>query len=106
MSMYLPIEPQPSCALAWLSAAQSVDAQHNHEAHNVIIDVHNPLAESSTDHKITERLNAFLCEHGHMPVRAVANTIFPQSTYDRHGSPDFYDVYGTVVEADLPHFSG
>jgi thymidylate synthase len=91
--MYLPIEPQPSCALAWLAATQSVDAQPDHEAHNVIIGVDNPLAESFVDEEIIKRMDSFLREQGHLPVPTVANTIFPQSIYDRHGSPDFYSVY-------------
>jgi thymidylate synthase len=85
--MYLPIEPQPSCALAWLAAAQSVDAQPDHEANNVVVGVENPVAESLVDEEIIERLDSFLREHAHFPVGTIANTIFPQSTYDRHGSP-------------------
>lgn len=91
--MYLPIEPQPSCALGWLAAAQSVDAQLDHEAHNVVIGIENPLAEFLVDEKIIERMDSFLRGHGHFPIQTIANTIFPQSTYDRHGSPDFYNVY-------------
>ena len=91
--MYLPIEPQRSCALAWLAAAQSVDAQPEHEAHNVVVGVENPVAELLVDEEIIERVDSFLRERGHFPVGTIANTIFPQSTYDRHGSPDFYNVY-------------
>jgi len=32
-----------------------------------------------------------------LPVQSVANTIFPQSIFDRHGSPDFYNVYRDKV---------
>jgi hypothetical protein len=91
--MYLPIEAQPSCALAWLAAAQSVDAQLNHEAYNVVVGVENPVAESLVDGEIIERMDSFLREHEHFPVGTIANTIFPQSIYDRHGSPNFYNVY-------------
>lgn len=91
--MYLPIEPQPSCALAWLAAAQQVNALPGHEAHNVIIGVADPVAESPIDHAIIAEVDSFLRTHGCWPVPTVANTIFPQSLYDRHGAPGFYDVY-------------
>ncbi|MGH8584445.1 MAG: hypothetical protein ACREWG_17080, partial [Gammaproteobacteria bacterium] len=64
-----------------------------HEAHNVIIDIEDPLLESPIDRAIVSEVDAFLRHRGHWPVRTVANTIFPKSVYDRHGSPDFYNVY-------------
>ncbi|MGO8868999.1 MAG: hypothetical protein ACLQME_21130 [Alphaproteobacteria bacterium] len=91
--MYLPIKPQPSCALAWLEAAQTVTAQPSHEAHNVVIGVEDPLLVSMNDQAIVEEVNAFLEVHNCWPIRTVANTIFPQSIYERHGAPRFYDVY-------------
>ena len=91
--MYLHIAPQPSCAMAWLTAAQEVDAEPGHQAHNVIIDVANPILESPIDQDITVEVDAFIRQHNHWPVRTVANTIFPKSLYDRHGAPNFYDVY-------------
>lgn len=40
-------------------------------------------------------VDAYLGEHSKngFLVRTVANTIFPQSIYEDHGAPDFYDVY-------------
>lgn len=95
--MYLHIAPQSSCAMAWLAAAEAVDAAPGHEAHNVIVDLANPLLESPIDQDITAEVDAFLRQHNHWPVRTVANTIFPKSLYDRHGAPDFYDVYLSKV---------
>lgn len=90
--MYLPVAPQPSCAQAWLAAARAVDARPGHEAHNVIVGVDDPLAESAADQAIIAEVDALLRAHA-LPVQSVANTIFPQATYDRHGAPEFYLTY-------------
>jgi thymidylate synthase len=91
--MYIPITSQRSCARAWLAAVQGVDAQPHHEAHNVIIDVANLHEESASDRAIVEAVDRFLREHDRWPIETVANTIFPQWTYDRHGVPELFDVY-------------
>lgn len=91
--MYLPIEPQPSCARAWLAAAKQVHSAPGHEAHNVIIGVANPVDEVDGDHQIIEAVDLFLRDTGKLPLQSVANTIFPQALFDRYGAPDFYDIY-------------
>ena len=92
--MFLPRISQPSCSCAWLAASQAVYALPGHEGHHVVIDVDNPVASSEQDAALVKAVDAFLGEHGgHDPVRTVSNTIFPQATYEAHGSPDFYDVY-------------
>jgi thymidylate synthase len=91
--MYIPIDPQHSCASAWLAAVKVVDAQPRHEAHNVIIDVENPVIESTIDHAVTNAVDTFLRTHDKWPLETVANTIFPQWTYERHGAPDLFRVY-------------
>jgi hypothetical protein len=92
--MFLPRISQPSCSSAWLAASQAVYALPGHEGHHVVIDVDNPVASSEQDAALVKAVDAFLAEHGgNDPVRTVANTIFPQATYEAHGSPDFYDVY-------------
>lgn len=91
--MYLPIEPQRSCADAWLAAVQRVDRSPNHEATNVILDVKDPICESGPDREVVSLVDSFLHDHNHFPVDAIANTIFPRATYNRHGAPAFYDVY-------------
>jgi thymidylate synthase len=95
--MYLGVPTQPSCAMAWLAATQLVDAAPGHEAHNVIVDIADPTAESTVDDKIVFEVDTFLRTHEHWPVRTVANTIFPQAIYELHGAPAFYDVYLTKV---------
>ena len=91
--MYLPIDPQPSCALAWLQATQVVNTKPGREANNVIIDVMDPVTASPIDKAIVAQVDTFLQTHGHWPIRTVANTIFPNALYALHGSPKFYDVY-------------
>ena len=41
-------------------------------------------------------MNAFL-EAREKSIEAIANTIFPQKLYQRHGKPDFIDVFNTRV---------
>lgn len=96
--MYLPITPAQTCAAAWLKAANAVNAASGHEAHNVIIDVGEPLTESSSDKQVVELVDAFLRSSELMPVQAVANTIFPHDLYRRHGAPKLYKAYESVYE--------
>src|SRR5436309_8584594 len=56
--MYLPIDPQPTNAQGWLAAASAVQARGG-EAHNVIIDIADPLAESDKDVAIIRAVDAF-----------------------------------------------
>src|SRR5436853_423284 len=94
--MYLPIAPAQTCAAAWLNAANAVNASHDHEAHNVIIDVAEPLTESAADRRVIQLADKFLRSKNAMPIQAVANTIFSQDLYRRHGTPKFYGVYENV----------
>jgi hypothetical protein len=93
--MFLPRISQPSCASAWLAASQAVYGLPGHEGHHVLIDVENPTTLSEQDASVVNAVDTFLAEHTEngFLVRTVANTIFPQATYEAHGSPDFYDVY-------------
>ena len=94
--MYLPIDPQPTSAQGWLNTALTVQTGGG-EAHNVVIDIADPLAESETDAAIIREVDAFLRGHHRNSLSGVANTIFPQSTYDRHGPEAFYGVYRDTV---------
>lgn len=95
--MYLPIPPSQTCASAWVSAVARVNAQPNHEAFNVIVDVADPVAVSTSDNKIIGLVDRFLESYDRPPLQTIANTIFPESTYRRHGSPKFYEVYLKTV---------
>lgn len=97
--MFLPRLSRARSAEAWLAASQAVYALPGHESHHVIIDIDDPVGESDADRAMIAELDAYLREHSETGflVRTVANTIFPQSTYEDHGYPDFYDVYITKV---------
>lgn len=93
--MFLPRISRPSCAQAWMAASQAVYALPSHEGHNVLIDVVDPASISEQDAAVFKAVDAFLVEHTNngFTTATVANTIFPQATYEMHGAPAFYDVY-------------
>jgi hypothetical protein len=93
--MFLPRISRPSCATGWLAASEAVHALTGHEGHHVVIDIEDPLRQSPEDAAIIAAVDEYLTKHSKSGflVRTVANTIFPQATYDAHGSPDFYKVY-------------
>ncbi|WP_456790172.1 hypothetical protein [Bradyrhizobium sp. USDA 4472] len=78
-----------------MAASKAVEASPGHEAHNVLIDIEDPLAETDADREAIKLVDKFLIENTETgyPVRTVANTIFPQSLYEDHGAPTFYDIY-------------
>ncbi len=90
--MYLAIPPQPDCASAWLAAARQVNGQAGHEAHNVVIGIADPTAGATLEDPTVAKLNEFLVARD-KSVETIANTIFPQSLYQRHGAPKFIDVF-------------
>jgi len=94
--MYLPIPQQPDCASAWYAAATAVDKQPGHEAHNVIIGVDNPLEGVAMENAIVARVDSFLQTRG-KSVSTIANTIFPQALYERHGAAGFIKVFHDKV---------
>lgn len=93
--MFLPRLSRPKPAEAWLAASQAVHALPGHESLHVVIDIEDPVGETDSDRAVIAEVDAYLGEHSETGflVRTVANTIFPQSTYEDHGAPDFYDVY-------------
>jgi thymidylate synthase len=94
--MYIPIDSQPTNVQGWLAAATVVHARGG-DAHNVVIDIADPIAETDTDVAIIRAVDHFLRDHRANTLSSVANTIFPQSTLDRHGPDDFYRVYREQV---------
>lgn len=94
--MYLPIPTQPNCAAAWLEAVNRVDAMSNHEAHNVLIDVADPIANSTLANPIVREVNDFLVARD-MSIDTIANTIFPAALYRLHGHPKFIEVFHQIV---------
>lgn len=95
--MYHPILPQPDCVSAWRQAVGLVEGQPHHEAHNVVIDIVDPLARSTLADPIVREVDAFLLAKGVKAVETVANTIFPAALYRRYGSPVFFDRFANNV---------
>ncbi|HTV26263.1 MAG TPA: hypothetical protein VMF32_00600 [Xanthobacteraceae bacterium] len=90
--MYLPVPPQPDCASAWREAVRFVDAQPQHEAYNVIIDVMDPTTNTNGNDKRVAVIDEFLADHDRS-IETVANTIFPLGLYYRYGAPTFFEVF-------------
>jgi hypothetical protein len=95
--MYLPIPPQPDCVAAWREAVRRVDGLPHHEAHNVVIDIRDPVAGANMDNPIVREVDAFLLSKEVKAVETVANTIFPTALYRRYGSPAFFDRFANNV---------
>jgi thymidylate synthase len=90
--VYLPIPTQRSCARAWVAAASALIARRD-ESYNVVVDMQDPLTHDDRDNAVITLVDKFLRKRAENPIITVANTIFPQSLYQAHGSPAFYDVY-------------
>jgi hypothetical protein len=73
-----------------------VDHQPGHAAHNVVIDIADPVAGAALAHPIVSRVEAFLQKRG-KSVSCIANTIFPQALYQRYGMPDFIEAFHNRV---------
>lgn len=95
--MHLLIDPQPSCARAWVAAASAViDA--GDEAFNVIIGVDDPTRYDGRDNDVINSVDRFLKNYKHAPIATVANTIFPEALYREFGPTEFYAEYLRVFD--------
>jgi thymidylate synthase len=91
----MPIQQMPSCARAWVAAADAV-VNAGDEAYDVIIDVANPTAFDNRDKEVIKLVDRFLRGYNQAPISTVVNTIFPSSLYRRHGYPAIFDEYQKV----------
>jgi len=94
--MYLATKPQPDAARAWLEATQEVFSQPQHEAYNVLVDVEQPIICDENSHAIIERVDSFLRPRS-KPLMTVANTIFPNAVYQKHGIDGLYETFHDVL---------
>ena len=94
--MYLPIKPQPDAVMAWLEATRQVFSQPQHEAYNVVIDIEQPVVCTATSHPVLERVDGFLRPRS-KPLMTVANTIFPNAIYKKHGIEGLYSTFHDVL---------
>ena len=91
--MYLPAPTQPDCGMAWLEGVRQVDAMKpGHQAHNVVIDVADPVVNTTLANPIVRAVNDFLSTR-EKSVDTIANTIFPEALYRLHGHPQFIKVF-------------
>ena len=90
--MYLPVPIQPSCARAWVKAAEAV-IEAGGEGYNVVIDVENPAVHDAADNQVIGLVDSFLRRHNVVPISTVSNTLFPQAMYRIHGAPALYSEY-------------
>ena len=90
--MYLPVPPQPDCASAWRAAFGAVDAKSGHAAYNVIVDVLDPISNTTRQDARIVTVDDFLasCDKS---LETIANTIFPAGLYHRYGAPAFFDIF-------------
>ncbi len=96
--MYRGIQPQQSCARAWVSACKAI-VKTGDEGYNIVIDVAEPVSFDDKDDEAVTLVDKFLKRHDKYPVITVANTIFPQSLLDAHGPSEFYRIYHRDFDA-------
>lgn len=96
--MVLPIQQQPSCARAWVAAAEAV-VRAGDEAFDVVIDVADPTAFDSRDNAVVTHVDQFLRRYNQYPITTIVNTIFPSALYRKHGYPGVFDEYHKVYGA-------
>jgi thymidylate synthase len=63
---------------------------------NVIVDVTDPTAAATLAHPVVNHVNDFLLTRD-KSVATIANTIFPNTLYARHGNPRFITVFNERV---------
>ena len=87
-----------TCATAWLAAAEYLVATGG-EAYNLVIDVDDPVTHTAADRAVVMGLDDFLRGRRVNPAATVANTIFPQDLYRRHGPDAFVAEYLRAYDA-------
>jgi hypothetical protein len=90
--MFHPIPAAKTCAAAWIAAVQHV-ASVGGEAYNVVVDIDDPIRHTPRDKAVIMGMDGFLRERRAYPIATVANTIFPQDLYRRHGAKTFCTEY-------------
>ena len=87
-----------TCTEAWLkTATKLMTFKGKREAYNVILDIDNPLALTSTDKAVVRKVDEFLLKHDTDPVSTVAGTIFPAAHYRRHKATGVYTTFPEKV---------
>ncbi len=95
--MYLPTQPQSDAARVWLEATRQVFSKPQHEAYNVVLDLERQLICDKSSSTILQLVDNFLRLRGAKPLMTVANTIFPNALYQRHGATGLFDSFHNVL---------
>ncbi len=94
--MHINLDPQPSCARAWVAAARAIAKPG--EGYNVIIGVDDPLRLDGPDNEVVKLVDAFLRGRKQAPVSTVVNTLFPSALYRKFGADNFIAEYHKVYD--------
>lgn len=94
--MHINVDPQPSCARAWVAAASAI--AKTGEGYNVIIGVDDPLKFDAIDNQVINLVDTFLRKHEQAPISTVVNTLFPSALYRRFGAEAFIAEYHKVYD--------
>ena len=84
---------------AWLAGIRYLETQKSLDSTNIILEIDHPLRATAEDKSVVDTVNAALRKK--KPSRSVmtaAGTIFPQSIYQRHGRPAWYEQYKSILE--------
>ena len=106
--MYLPRSEQPSAGAAWLDAALALRREGG-EASPLIVHITHPGEEEDIDMAVAAEIDALVAGSGSdevYPVITVANTVFPERLYRRHGYPAFFGAYERLYDATIRRAGG
>ena len=95
--MYHPVPLQADNLHAWIAAIDTVWAEQGHQASNVIMDISNPTTPNESMFEAVALINDYLTSADKQPLMTVANTIFPQGLYGRHGGDDLHEIFHDKV---------
>lgn len=79
---------------AWHKAAMHLLQTSGHMCFNILLEITNPLLVTPEDGEFVKSVDQAIrnnCEN--TSISTVANTIFPNDVYRKHGRPEFYEKY-------------
>lgn len=82
----------------WLAAARHLEGKPEYTDRNLLLEIANPTELTADDLRIVKAVNAALVEKNNKrTIETVANTIFPQHLYRKHGRNGLYAAYRSVI---------
>lgn len=83
----------------WLEASRYLNGVPGRISQNLVLEIANPRVFTPKDDRIMNRVDASLRSNSDgLSISTVANTIFPNRLYTRHGHPHFYARYLQAIE--------